>query len=240
MNVLAVAARTLRAAGDGEGAEALLGAALERHPSAAALWVERGALLLDRRNLAGARAAFTRAAALAPGAFEPVAGLTNADVAAGQTRAARQRLAPHVNGAAPDPRLLVLAGQLAASDRDATEAERLLKRAVRVGTGPARRLRGAGAPVRLGGPARRGEGRILAPCRDAPGRGPHDGRSHRRGAGAAGRRPRGLRAGARGRSTGAGRREQPGVAAGQRRRGSSNVPAASRSPRTAACRIGPR
>jgi tetratricopeptide (TPR) repeat protein len=130
LEVQAVAARTLRAAGDDEGAEAVLATAIGRHPSAAVLWVERGALLLDRRDLPGARAAFTRAATLAPGTYEPVAGLTNVDVAAGQAQAARARLAPYVKASAPDPRLLALAGQVAAIAGDPTTAETLLKRAV--------------------------------------------------------------------------------------------------------------
>jgi len=130
VDVQVVAARALRLAGDADGAGALLDSALERHASSPALWVERGALCLDRHDLAGARAAFTRAASLAPGTFEPLAGLTNVDVAAGQTKAARQRLASKVSAPAPDARLLLLAGQVAAADRDLPAAEQLLKRAV--------------------------------------------------------------------------------------------------------------
>jgi Tfp pilus assembly protein PilF len=128
--VQAALVRTLRAAGEGGRAEAELVALLRRHPESGLLWAERGALKLDQQDLAGARTAFTRAAAAAPTAFEPLAGLTMVDVAEQKVRAARARLAPRVVGPDPDPRVLVLAGRVAAHDGDLQEAERLLRRAV--------------------------------------------------------------------------------------------------------------
>jgi Tfp pilus assembly protein PilF len=122
--------RTLRAAGETGRADAELTALLRTHPDEQLLWTERGALRLDQRDLAGARSAFTRAVGIAPTAFEALAGLTMVDVAERKLRAARARLQPFTSRPDADPRLLVLAGRVAAWDEDVETAEQLLKRAV--------------------------------------------------------------------------------------------------------------
>jgi Tfp pilus assembly protein PilF len=130
--VQAALVRTLRAAGETSRADAELTALLRTHPDAHLLWTERGALRLEQRNLAGARDAFTRAASLAPAAFEPLAGLTMVDVAERKLRAARARLQPYASRPDADPRVLVLTARVAAADDDAAGAEALLKQAVAI------------------------------------------------------------------------------------------------------------
>jgi tetratricopeptide (TPR) repeat protein len=68
----AVASRALRyaAAGNGERAQRLVAAALERLPQEARLWLLAGRLRLEREQCGPALAAFERAASLAPGRAE--------------------------------------------------------------------------------------------------------------------------------------------------------------------------
>lgn len=117
--------RTLRASGDLGRAEQAVDRLLEAHPQSALLWVERGAVRLERRDAEGARTAFTRAQALAPNAYEPLAGLTMVDLAAGRAKEARSRLSGALSRDG-DPRLSLLAARAALAERDVQTAERLL------------------------------------------------------------------------------------------------------------------
>jgi tetratricopeptide (TPR) repeat protein len=122
--------RTLRAAGERERADAELDRLMDRHPDAASLWVERGSIRLESGDANGARQAFEKAAALAPSAIEPVAGLVTMYARTRRLPEARKlvegRLAAHPD----DARLLTLAGRVAAMGRDFDTAEQYLRRAI--------------------------------------------------------------------------------------------------------------
>jgi Flp pilus assembly protein TadD len=122
--------RMLRAAGEQERADSEVAALLKREPNQAVLLIEQGAIRFERRDLRGARAAFSRASALAPNAIEPLAGLVTVDVAEGRVAEARRRVDERLAARPNDSHLLVLAGRVAASARDTASAERLLRRAV--------------------------------------------------------------------------------------------------------------
>lgn len=122
--------RTLRASGDRVRAEAELDKLIAAHPKVAMLWIERGGIRFENRDAEGARQAFEKAAALAPDAIEPLAGLVSIDIAAGKLAEARRRVDARLAAHPDDSRLLVLAGRVAARAKAYADAERHLRRAI--------------------------------------------------------------------------------------------------------------
>ncbi len=123
---------TLRAAGENARAETEVARLLEANPRASVLWVEQGSLKLERGDIAGARAAFTRAMTLSPKAIEPLAGLMTVEARDGKVHEARRLASARLAADPGNPRVMVLAARAAALEKDNAEAERLLRRAVQL------------------------------------------------------------------------------------------------------------
>jgi tetratricopeptide (TPR) repeat protein len=123
---------TLRATGENARAETEVARLLEANPRASVLWVEQGTLKLERGDIAGARAAFTRAMTLSPQATEPLAGLMTVEARDGKVREVRRLASARLASDRDNPRVMVLAARAAALDKDNAEAERLLRRAVQL------------------------------------------------------------------------------------------------------------
>jgi tetratricopeptide (TPR) repeat protein len=123
---------TLRAAGENAQAETEIARLLQDNPRSGVLWVEQGSLRLERGDVAGARAAFTRAMALSPKAIEPLAGLMTVEARDGRTREVRRLASARLSSDPDNPKVMVLAARAAALEKDGAEAERLLRHAVQL------------------------------------------------------------------------------------------------------------
>lgn len=126
--------RGLLARGDLDRASTELKQLLARFPNAAAVHTQMGMLLGRRRDNAGARREFERAAELDPRSLEPLTGLVVLDLTTKQFAAARARVDARLARDSSSS-LFVLAARTYAATGDAAAAERFLRRAIDVDSG---------------------------------------------------------------------------------------------------------
>jgi tetratricopeptide (TPR) repeat protein len=122
-NTAILMARSLRAAGELTRADRQLATDIKNHPRSAALYLERGALSLERRQWAAAREAFATALQLDPALHDAQAGLVATEIASGSVSQARVLVEGWLKKSPSDSALQVLLAkvQLAAGDRGPAE-----------------------------------------------------------------------------------------------------------------------
>jgi tetratricopeptide (TPR) repeat protein len=125
-------ARSLLARGDLARATPEIAALLKQFPDNASVQSLEGALQMARGNTGGARTAFERALAAAPGMTEPIGGLTALDIRAKQPAAAVARLEAALRESPQNPALLALAAQAYGASGDLAKTEQSLRRAVEI------------------------------------------------------------------------------------------------------------
>jgi tetratricopeptide (TPR) repeat protein len=122
--------RGLVASREFDGAEKGLTPLLEKHPSSAALLVQRGLIAVGRKNITRARETFEQALRAEPGSAAALGGLVSLDIAAGKADTAMARVRAHLRTQPRTPEMLVVAARTAASARDLPAAEQYLRDAV--------------------------------------------------------------------------------------------------------------
>jgi len=122
--------RGLLARRDTARAEQELALLLKEYPKIGTLYAVEGAVKLQKQDYAGARASYARALDLSPKLIEALAGITSLDILEKKSGDARTRIESRL---AEDPNnvdLLMLAGQIYASQRDFGRAEASLRKAI--------------------------------------------------------------------------------------------------------------
>jgi tetratricopeptide (TPR) repeat protein len=111
-------------------ADPLVTALLKEYPNLAGAHALDGMRHLAKRNLAGARSAYERAAKLDPRSYPALAGLTALDLLQKNNDSARQRVDARLAESPQDVRLLLLASRVYLTTGDIPTAERTLRRVV--------------------------------------------------------------------------------------------------------------
>ena len=124
--------QTLVASGQLEQAQKVMAPLLKALPNAAPVQTAAGTVALSRRDVPGARKAFTRALELDPGNFGGLAGLIQLDFIDKKPEAARARIEQHLARTPDSPAVLILAARVYASSGDAARTEQLLRKVIQV------------------------------------------------------------------------------------------------------------
>ncbi len=123
--------QTLVASGQLEQAQKVVAPLLKALPNAAPVQVAAGTVALSRRDVPGARKAFTRALELDPGNFGGLAGLIQLDFIDKKPEAARTRIEQQLARTPDSPAVLTLAARVYASS-DPARTEQLLRKVIQV------------------------------------------------------------------------------------------------------------
>jgi tetratricopeptide (TPR) repeat protein len=125
-----ILARALVATREFGRADEQVKALMQGVPPSADLFAMQGMVLSGLGNRPAARAAFERAAALAPGAAEPLTGLVALDLADKKPEEARARVDRQLKAAPDDPALLLLGARLNLQLKDFAAAEPMLRKVI--------------------------------------------------------------------------------------------------------------
>jgi Tfp pilus assembly protein PilF len=120
-------ARSLRAQGDLARAQRELATQIGREPNVAALRSELGWVLLERRDVAGARQSFEQALRLDSNATDARAGLVSADLTEGKKAQAQAQVDKWLAASPNDVTLKILAARTAMVSGRSDDGERLLR-----------------------------------------------------------------------------------------------------------------
>ncbi len=125
-------ARSLRAQGDLVRAQRELSSRIAEQPNVAALRAELGWVLLDRRDVTGARQSFEQALRLEPKSPDARAGLVTADLTEGKKAQAQAQVDKWLAASPNDITLKILGARTAMLSGRSDDAERLLRDVVTV------------------------------------------------------------------------------------------------------------
>ena len=125
----------LLAKGDTARAEQELASLLKQFPNEGYVHAMKGALHVQRKELAAARAAYEKAQSLSPTLFEALVGLTRLDLAENKIAQARTRIDARLAADPNDTGLQVLAADVYRRQRDFPKAEATLRKAIQAEPG---------------------------------------------------------------------------------------------------------
>ena len=115
-------------------AEQELAPLLKQYPQIGTVHAMQGALKMNQKDFAGARAAYTKAVELMPKSTEALAGLVGLDLVQNKPQDARARVEARLAGDPNNVELLMLSAQVAAAGRDFPKAEATLRKAIQSDT----------------------------------------------------------------------------------------------------------
>ena len=118
-------------------AETELKALSKEYPNVGVVHALDAALRLQRKDFAGARAAYERALKLNPNSMEALAGITMLDLREKRASEAQARVETRLAAAPDQPQLLLLAAQVYNAQRDFAKAEATLRRLIQIEPGNA-------------------------------------------------------------------------------------------------------
>ena len=125
-------ARTLVARGDAQKADPMVASLLKDFPNVAQVHALDGTLRLQRKDVGGARRAYTRALEIDPSFVEALAGMTQIDANDKKLPEARARLDARVAAQPNRPDLLMLYSRFQIATRDWAGAEKSLRHLIEV------------------------------------------------------------------------------------------------------------